>query len=298
MKSIAFVIPWGGNLPVYFQLWLESCRRNPSVDFLVFTDDCTEYNYPDNVKVHYMSFEQMKELFQKHYDFPLSIRAPYKFCDFRPAFGEIFSDYLVGYDYWGHCDVDLIWGDIRKFVTDDVLTKYKRIFSRGHCSIYENSSEVNAFYRTLPACGCQDWKNVFQCEKSCCFDEWAGHCGGGMSQIMKLNGIEIYDEVCSADINVNHGKFQINRMPKYKNLYFEYKEGKLALKANDTSREVLCAHFQKREISVNKNINYEKYFFIAPNYVTSEKRMIRTHFKEEKLFEIKRLMKRVQSKVR
>ena len=150
MKSIAFVIPWGGNLPVYFQLWLESCRRNPSVDFLVFTDDCTEYNYPDNVKVHYMSFEQMKELFQKHYDFPLSISAPYKFCDFRPAFGEIFSDYLVGYDYWGHCDVDLIWGDIRKFVTDDVLTKYKRIFSRGHCSVYENSSEVNAFYRTLP----------------------------------------------------------------------------------------------------------------------------------------------------
>ena len=48
--------------------------------------------------------------------------------------------------YWGHCDVDLIWGDIRKFVTDDVLTKYKRIFSRGHCSIYENSSEVNAVY--------------------------------------------------------------------------------------------------------------------------------------------------------
>ena len=40
------------------------------------------------------------------------------------------------------------------------------------------------------------------------------------------------------------------------------------------------------------------HFFIAPNYVTSEKRMIRTHFKEEKLFEIKRLMKRVQSKVR
>lgn len=60
------------------------------MDFLVFTDDCTEYNYPDNVKVHYMSFEQMKELFQKHYDFPLSISAPYKFCDFRPAFGEIF----------------------------------------------------------------------------------------------------------------------------------------------------------------------------------------------------------------
>lgn len=89
----------GGNLPAHFQLWMESCRRNPSVDFLVFTDD---------VKVYYMSFEQMKELFQKQYDFQLSISAPYKFCDFRPAFGEIFSEYLVGYDYWGHCDVDLV----------------------------------------------------------------------------------------------------------------------------------------------------------------------------------------------
>ena len=225
MKSIAFVVPWGGKLPAYFQLWLESCKRNPSVDFLVFTDDYTGYNYPENVKVSYMSFEQMKELFQKHYDFPLSISAPYKFCDFRPAFGEIFSDYLVGYDYWGHCDVDLIWGDIRKFVTDDVLTKYKRIFSRGHCSIYENSSEVNALYRTLPTCGCQDWKNVFQSEKSCCFDEWAGHCGGGMSQIMLQNNVTIFDEVCSADINVNKGNFEINRMEKHKGLYFAYENG-------------------------------------------------------------------------
>ena len=174
MKSIAFVVPWAGHLPPYFQLWLESCRWNSSIDFLLFTDDQTNYNYPNNVKVHYMSFEQMKELFQKQYDFPLSINVPYKFCDFKPAYGEIFSDYLKGYDYWGHCDVDLIWGGIRKFITDDILMKYKRIFSRGHCSIYQNLPEVNSLYRTLPACSCQEWKTVFQSEKACCFDEWAG----------------------------------------------------------------------------------------------------------------------------
>lgn len=28
MKSIAFVVPWAGHLPPYFQLWLESCRLN------------------------------------------------------------------------------------------------------------------------------------------------------------------------------------------------------------------------------------------------------------------------------
>ena len=44
MKSIAFVVPWAGHLPPYFQLWLESCRWNSSIDFLLFTDDQTNYN--------------------------------------------------------------------------------------------------------------------------------------------------------------------------------------------------------------------------------------------------------------
>ena len=245
-----------------------------------------------------MDFQEMKELFQRRYDFPLAINAPYKFCDFRPAFGEIYAEYLKDYEYWGHCDVDLIWGNIRKFITDDVLENHKRIFSRGHCSIYKNSPEVNAWYRTLSTCGCQDWKSVFQKDSSCCYDEWAGHCGGGISQIMKLNGIAIYDEVCSADINVNYGWFRINRMPNYKDLYFEYKEGKLELKGKNISREVLCAHFQKREINIDKNINYNNFFFVAPNHVTSEERKIGPHFVAEKSFEIKRLMKRVQRKVR
>lgn len=248
--------------------------------------------------MNYMSFEQMKELFQKHYDFPLSISAPYKFCDFKPTYGEIFSEHLIGYDYWGHCDVDLIWGDIRKFVTDDVLTKYKRIFSRGHCSIYENSSEVNAFYRTLPACGCQDWKNVFQSEKSCCFDEWAGHCGGGLSRIMKANNVKIFDEVVCADINVNKGDFEINRMEKYRNLYFTYDNGKLEMKGSGVCKEVLYAHFQKRAVEIEKDINYNKYYFVAPCHITSDESQIKSHVIENRLFEIRRLLKRVQSKVR
>ena len=105
-------------------------------------------------------------------------------------------------------------------------------------------------------CGCQDWKNVFQSEKSCCFDEWAGHCGGGMSQIMLQNNVAIFDEVCSADINVNKGKFEINRMEKHKGLYFAYENGKMKLKGQDMNREVLCAHFQKRAIEIEKDINF------------------------------------------
>lgn len=298
MKSLAFIVPWGGKLPSYFQLWLESCRWNPSVDFFIFTDDKTYYNYPDNVKVHYMTFDQMKALFQKKYDFPISINTPYKFCDFKPAYGEIFSDYLEGYDYWGHCDVDLIWGNIRKFVTDDILTSYERVFSRGHCSIYENTIEGKVLYRTLPACGCQDWKKVFQSEKSYCFDEWAGHCGGGLSQIMKINHVEVYDEVCMADIYMNSGKFEINRMEKHKNLYFECRNGKLELKGTDIEREILYAHFQKRRIKIEKNLNYDRFYFVAPNRVTSEAGQVKPHLVAEHMFEIKRLSNRLHNRLR
>ena len=297
MKSIAFVVPWAGHLPPYFQLWLESCRWNSSIDFLLFTDDQTNYNYPNNVKVHYMSFEQMKELFEKQYDFPLSINVPYKFCDFKPAYGEIFSDYLKGYDYWGHCDVDLIWGGIRKFITDDILMKYKRIFSRGHCSIYQNLPEVNSLYRTLPACSCQEWKTVFQSEKACCFDEWAGHCGGGLSQIMQLNNVKMFDEVFFADINVNSGRFEINRMKKYKNPYFIYEKGSLKLKGSDVDKEVLYAHFQKREVKIEDNINYNEFYFVAPGFITSNVDKVKHYIVQERLFEIKRFRKRLQNKV-
>ena len=110
MKSIAFIVPYFGRFPINYQLWLESCRRNPSIDFLIFTDDCTKYEYPKNVKLFHMDFKDIKQKIQKLYNFSLRLENPYKLCDFRPAYGEIFEEFLKGYDYWGHCDIDLIWG--------------------------------------------------------------------------------------------------------------------------------------------------------------------------------------------
>lgn len=178
-KKIAFIIPWGGELPAYFKLWVTTCKYNPTIDFLIFTDSKTESMMPDNVKIYYKSFDELQELFQRKFDFPISLEQPYKFCDFRPAYGDVFSEYLEGYDFWGHCDMDLFWGDIRKYITDEILSKYDRIYSRGPCCLYRNTAEVNQWYRILPAKGFQDWKEVFQSSESCCFDEWAGHAGGG-----------------------------------------------------------------------------------------------------------------------
>ena len=47
------------------------------------------------------------------------------------------------YDFWGYCDIDLIFGNIRKFITDDILDKYDKILSRGHFTLFRNKDSIN-----------------------------------------------------------------------------------------------------------------------------------------------------------
>ena len=53
MYKIAYVVPFFGKFPKGFEFWLLSCKCNPTIDWLIFTDDQTPYDYPENVKVTY-----------------------------------------------------------------------------------------------------------------------------------------------------------------------------------------------------------------------------------------------------
>jgi hypothetical protein len=136
MKTIAFVVVWMGEFPNYFDLWLNSCEKNSTVDFWIFTDHASSTpprKLSSNIKIVSMTFDQVKARFQKLFDFEISLERAYKLCDYKPAYGEAFADYLGAYDFWGYCDVDLIWGDIRHFVTDEILEQNEKIFTLGHC---------------------------------------------------------------------------------------------------------------------------------------------------------------------
>ena len=75
---------------------------------------------PQNVKIVRCTFGELKEKFQKKLDVPLVLENAYKLCDYKQFYGYLFSEYLCGYDYWGYCDCDLIFGNIRRFVTQNV----------------------------------------------------------------------------------------------------------------------------------------------------------------------------------
>ena len=160
MYSIAYVVPYFGKFPKGFQFWLMSCGCNPSIDWLIFTDDRTDYDYPDNVKVTYWTFDQMRTRVQSIFDFPISLERPYKLCDYKPAYGEIFERELRGYDFWGDCDIDLVWGDIRKFYTDEVLENYEKVGFNGHSMLFRNTPQVCSRYRTCVE-GALSYRDVF-----------------------------------------------------------------------------------------------------------------------------------------
>lgn len=146
MKTILFICPYFGKLPIaHMKLWLLSCEKNPTINWLILTDDYTEeLKYPSNVKVVYTTLEAIKQQVQKMFDFPIYLDHPYKLCDYKPAYGYIFPEYTKGYDYWGHCDMtDCIFGNLRKFLTDEFLTGADKFLYLGHMTIYRNTDEVN-----------------------------------------------------------------------------------------------------------------------------------------------------------
>ena len=65
MKKIALICPYFGKLPNYFPLVLQSMKSNNNIEWIVFTDDKTEYEYPANVNVKYMSFKELKILIKE-----------------------------------------------------------------------------------------------------------------------------------------------------------------------------------------------------------------------------------------
>ena len=63
MYSIAYVVPYFGKFPKEFQFWLLSCKCNPTIDWLIFTDDKTPYEYHKHRKVAYLTYDQIKKYF-------------------------------------------------------------------------------------------------------------------------------------------------------------------------------------------------------------------------------------------
>ena len=220
--KIALIAFYYGKLPNYFNLWLLSAKYNKDIDFLFFTDNEEHIDYPENVHKIYLTFAEMKERFQKCVDFPITLNKPYKVCDYRPAFGLAFQDYLESYDFWGECELDLILGDIRKFVTDDILNSYDKCFTRGYFTLYRNSKKMRELFLTKHNQPFYRYDEVFNTDYICHFDE------NGINKICDLLNVGLLKDVCFADINYERSNFEmVFIQDEYKDQIWRWDNGKL-----------------------------------------------------------------------
>lgn len=276
MKKIAFICPYFGKLPSHFQLWLNSCWYNQDITWILFLDDKTLYNYPDNVQVYQWSWSEMIEHIQNRFDFKIMLKTPYKLCDFKPIYGYIFEEYLVDYDFWGHCDIsDCIFGKLSHFLTDDIFENYDKILFLGHMTIYRNTKKVRDRFKLTTKSG-KGYQHILQSEKNCAFDELNE---SSINTIYQENNypIKIIDSMY-ADISPIHYSFRLscynNKFEQYyektRPRIFTWEHGRLfglQIKENKIEKqEYGYIHFQKREMSiVNIQIETDREFLIVPN---------------------------------
>lgn len=172
LTSIACITCWYGKYPWYLPYFLHSCSFNPTVDFYIITDNQTPINNkPDNVKIIHKTLDEIKLSASQKLGFKVNIDYPYKLCDFKPAYGFLFPEIIKGYDFWGITDIDIVYGSIRNFMTEEILNEYDIISSRhdyitGSFCLFRNNDFVNQLFIKS-----KDYKMVFSNPVHFCFDE-------------------------------------------------------------------------------------------------------------------------------
>jgi hypothetical protein len=153
-KSVVVICFYFGNLPDWFDLYFESLKLNSSIDFLFYTD-CNFDNYiAPNVKFESVSLNEYFDLIESRTGINISSRQPYKLCDFRPLLAQIHWNEIEYYDYYGYADIDLIFGDIRKFYNDflrsnyDVISTHEHTLS-DHFVIFKNNHRNRTMYKNI-----------------------------------------------------------------------------------------------------------------------------------------------------
>ena len=264
MKKCCFIVPFFGRFSNLFDLWLESCKYNPEFDWLIFTDDTRPFQYPSNVHVHYLSFEEFKVLIQKKYNFKISIEKSYRLCNFKPAYGDIFNNYIKDYLYWGFCDIDLIFGQLWKYIKHD-FEKYDKIGIFGHLTILKNTDQINKLYTYNNA-----FKLAFQNNNNMLFfdeNSFLKICSKHKIKTLSLEKIANLDPRKSF-LTINSGQFE-QEVPLGRQIFYWYK-GRLQrfflshgiLKTQD----VMYVHFLKRNLQIGK-LDLNKPCLIYPNAI-------------------------------
>lgn len=317
MKKCIFINPYFGKLPNSFPIFLKTCEKNPSFEWIFFTDDETDYDWPTNVKKIKMTFEELKALVKTKFDFDVILDKPYKLCDYKPAYGYIFEEYISGYEFWGHCDVDTIMGNLDEFLTQEFLDSYDKIFCLGHMILYRNTFDNNRVFM-LGVKGNYYYRESFSTSSITKFDETFGGTKN-INTIFLENGKRVFMEDWSENFQMlptrftkttfNHESYKFDIEP-YKDVLYVWNNGDIIKyyleNDNLVERKIMYMHFQERNMKYEDDVLTAESFYVVPNkylknkyskidkstFLRMNKNPLSMHFFEFKYQRLKKRLKR------
>lgn len=254
-SSICLVVCYFGKLPPYIDCVFRSCAFNPDIEWVIFTDDNTVRQLPPNVRLMSATLGGLQKMFSSKLGFEVNLSHPRLLCHFKAAYGFLFEDIIGEYDFFGHCDLDMIFGDLRKFLSEDILAAYTKILCRGHLTIYRNNQETKRYFmlQAPKTCGyVTDYREAFVSGRTdqLTFDEWRGVCA-----ILRYHNIpQFHDEFIIDILQPTRWKFTrfegvaIKNQPQQ---LFYWHNGKIFhayynVDRGTTDDEYAYIHFQKR----------------------------------------------------
>lgn len=173
MSKIIIVIPYFGAWPFWMRIFLASCARNPDIHWLLLGDCGEPENLPQNVIFKPVSFVDYKRRVAESLGITFDPDSAYKLCDIKPMLGKIHAEEISSYDFWGFGDLDLVYGDLRKIYTEEILAAYDLISNHatrvsGHLCLIRNTEHMREIFKKVP-----HWQDRIENPEHVAFDEKA-----------------------------------------------------------------------------------------------------------------------------
>ena len=299
-NKVCFVCVYFGKFPNYYNYWLQCCRHNKDFTWLIITDNKDKYEYPENVIVEHTSLEELKCKIETLVAARVNIDKPYKLCDYRPLYANIFNQELQGFTHWGYMDFDLIFGCLKNHFTDEIIDKYDKVSALGHVTVIKKTPQMVELYKTC------DYLQILQNPQNRTFDELM--YTPNINQLIIENGLLLRPTIAYADIGASHYNFYTytyhagnkTQKNKYIPTVFLYRDGKTYQCTFDSeqviTREVAYFHFSRRSISVPEIVLSD--YYLVPNefikYETLTKELILKYSKDDLGYYIEQKCKKIK----
>lgn len=160
--SVVVISVWFGPWPEWMDFTLESMSVNHSIDWIIVTDNAPPAKCCPNIRYITTDFQAYLSFVKGRIGVTPVINEMHQICKLKAMLGHIHERDIDGYDFFGFCDLDIIFGNIRHFYTPSILAKYQMLTTHrdllaGHFTIMRNSHQLRTAYMKIPG-----WRKLME----------------------------------------------------------------------------------------------------------------------------------------